>query len=169
MKYLNLKLAFAAGLFSCSSLLAQSPDTAVFGRIRRAEMSSSQIPQIAHYITDVSGPRLTASPGYKRAAMWAVETMKKWGLVNAKLEPWGDFGKQWDLQDFSIIMKAPYVQPVMAYPNPWSAATNGLQQAQVVLITPGQATDTVYIKQHLNDLRGKFILVAGSGYQRCKL
>jgi carboxypeptidase Q len=107
MKHLYLKLTFAAGLFSCSSLFAQSPDTAVFNKIRRAEMSSSQIPQIAHYITDVSGPRLTASAGYKRAATWAVETMKKWGLVNAKLEPWGDFGKQWELQDFCIIMKTP--------------------------------------------------------------
>jgi carboxypeptidase Q len=166
MKHLYLKLTFAAGLFSCSSLFAQSPDTAVFNKIRRAEMSSSQIPQIAHYITDVSGPRLTASAGYKRAATWAVETMKKWGLVNAKLEPWGDFGKQWELQDFCIIMKTPYIQPVMAYPNPWSAATDGLQQAQVVVITPGQASDTVYIKQHLNDFKGKFILVTGSAINK---
>lgn len=162
MKKLSFKLAFAAGLFSCTGLFAQSPDTAVFSRIRKAEMSSSQIPKIAHYLTDVAGPRLTGSPGYKRAAVWAIETMTKWGLTNAKMEPWGDFGKQWDLQDFSIIMKAPYIQPVMAYPNPWSAATNGLQQGQVVIVSPAQAMDTVYIAQHAADFKGKFIVVTGS-------
>ncbi|MET3980354.1 carboxypeptidase Q [Mucilaginibacter sp. UYP25] len=166
MKHLTLKLLLAAGLLGGVSAFAQSPDTAVFNRIRRAEMSSSQIPKIAHYLTDVAGPRLTASPGYKRAATWAVETMTKWGLTNAKMEPWGDFGKQWDLQDFSIIMKVPYVQPVMAYPNPWSAATNGIQQGQVTIITPAQAMDTIYIAQHANDLKGKFILIAGGGGQK---
>jgi carboxypeptidase Q len=161
MKYLTLKLAFAASLFSCTGAFAQQPDTAVFSRIRKAEMSSSQITEIAHYLTDVSGGRLTASPGYKRAATWAVETMKKWGLKNAAIEPWGDFGKQWDLQDFSIIMKVPYIQPVVAYPNPWSSSTNGLQQGQVTVITPAQAMDTVYLAQHSGDFKGKFILVAG--------
>src|SRR5438067_1260699 len=101
MKYLSLKLSVAACLFSSAGAFAQSPDTVVFNRIRKAELSSSQIPKIAHYLTDVAGPRLTASPGYKRAATWAVETMAKWGLTNAKLEPWGDFGKQWDLHEFS--------------------------------------------------------------------
>ena len=162
MKTLTFKLSVAACLLSSASLFAQAPDTAVFGRIRRAELSSSQIPQIAHYLTDVSGPRLTASPGYKRAATWAIETMKKWGLANAKMEPWGDFGKQWDLQEFSIVMKTPYMQPVMAYPNPWSASTNGTQQGPVIVITSSQSMDTTYIAQHLNDFKGKFILVAGT-------
>ncbi|MFD0767240.1 M20/M25/M40 family metallo-hydrolase [Mucilaginibacter lutimaris] len=165
MKHLTLKLTLAAGLLGSVPAFAQSPDTAVFGRIRHAEMNSSQIPKIAHYLTDVSGPRLTGSPGYKRAANWAAETMTKWGLANAKLEPWGDFGKQWELQDFSIIMKTPYVQPVMAYPTPWSASTNGVQQGEVTIITPAQAMDTTYIAQHLGDFKNKFILIAGSSGQ----
>ncbi|MBL4677838.1 MAG: hypothetical protein JKY70_16790 [Mucilaginibacter sp.] len=165
MKTFPTKLSLAITLLASTVSLAQSPDTAVFGRIRRAEMSSSQIPQIAHQLTDVAGPRLTGSPGFKRAATWAVETMKKWGLANAAMEPWGEFGKQWDLQDFSIIMKAPYIQPVMAYPNPWSPSTNGLQQGQVTIISPQQAMDTTYIAQHLADFKGKFILIAGSSGQ----
>ncbi|RFZ94074.1 M20/M25/M40 family metallo-hydrolase [Mucilaginibacter conchicola] len=161
MKTLNFKLGLAIAMLGSTTVMAQSPDTTVFGRIRRAEMSSSQIPQIAHQLTDVAGPRLTGSPGFKRAATWAVETMKKWGLTNAAMEPWGEFGKQWDLQDFSIIMKTPYIQPVMAYPNPWSSSTNGLQQGQVTLITPQQAMDTTYIAQHLADFKGKYILITG--------
>ncbi|MBD1387795.1 M20/M25/M40 family metallo-hydrolase, partial [Mucilaginibacter rigui] len=78
---------------------------------------------------------------------------------------WGDFGKQWDLQEFSIIMKAPYTQPVIAYPNPWSANTNGLQQGQVTVITPAQANDTTYIAAHVNDFKGKFVLITGGPFQ----
>jgi hypothetical protein len=150
-------------MLSSTSLFAQQEvvDTAVFNKIRNAELKDSHIPYIAHYLTDVSGPRLTGSPGFKRAADWAVAEMKKWGLVNATLEPWGQFGKNWELLDFSIIMKAPYVQPIMAYPDPWSASTNGLQQAPVVLLTPAQSRDTTYLSQHLDDLKGKFILVTG--------
>ena len=162
MKNLSTKLTVAACLLLSSSLFAQSPvDTVAFNKIRKAEMNSSQIEQIAHYLTDVAGPRLTNSPGYKRAAAWAVETMKKWGLTNATMEPWGEFGKQWDLQDFSISMKVPYAQSIMAYPEPWSPSTKGLQQAQVALLPGEKSLDTAYIKQHLADYKGKFILVHG--------
>jgi carboxypeptidase Q len=164
MKKLSLTLIIAGGIITHTNSLAQQApvDTAAFSKIRKAEMSNSHIPQIAHYLTDVSGPRLTSSPGFKRAGLWAVETMKKWGLVNAALEPWGEFGKQWDVQEFSIVMKSPYVQSVMAYPVPWSASTNGLQQAQVVLLPEAQSMDTTYLSQHLNDYKGKFILVTGN-------
>jgi carboxypeptidase Q len=163
MKYVSFKIPLALGLFACTAAYAQQEtvDTAAFRKIRNAELNSSQIPQIAHYLTDVSGPRLTNSPGYKRAATWAVETMKKWGLANAKMEPWGEFGKQWEVQDFSISMRAPYAQSVRAYPNPWSANTNGLQQGQVILLTPAHAMDTAYLAGHAADFKGKFVLVTG--------
>src|ERR1700760_2135075 len=100
-------------------------DAAAFNKIRNAELSNSHIPFIAHYLTDVAGPRLTNSPGYRRAAHWAIDIMQQWGLVNAKMEPWGEFGKQWELQDFSLTMRLPYPQPLRAYAEPWSASTNG--------------------------------------------
>ncbi len=144
---------------------ADQPDTAVFNRIRRAEFSSSQIPQIAHYLTDVPGSRLTNSEGYRRAADWTVATMKKWGLANAKTEPWGEFGKQWDLESFSISMTAPYVTPLRAYPNPWSPSTNGLQKGQVVVISPQQYMDSAYLQKHMSDFRDKFVLLTGKAPQ----
>src|SRR5882762_8719210 len=118
MKHYYFKTIFAALMLASVSLFAQheAVDTATFGKIRRAEMSNSHIPSIAHYITDVSVPRLTNSPDYKRAGMWAVETMKKWGMANAAMEPWGDFGKGWEILDFSISFKAPYSQSIIAYP-----------------------------------------------------
>ncbi len=164
MKPLFTKALCGALCFTAitSTVAAQNePDTAVFNKIRAAELNSSQIPQIAHYLTDVSGPRLANSQGYKRAANWAVATMKKWGLVNAGLEEWGEFGKQWDIDDFSITMRVPYATPLRAYPNPWSANTKGMQQGQVYVMGPQQYMDTAFVAKHAADIKGKWVLVAG--------
>ena len=164
MNRISLKITFALLFLTGLTGYAQQEaiDTTVFNRIREAELKSSQIPQLAHYLTDVSGPRLTNSSGYKRASKWAVESMKKWGLANVGLEAWGEFGKQWELKDFSISMKAPYAQSIVAYPIPWSANTKGLRQAKVVLLTPRQSMDSAYISQHLAEFKGKIILKTGS-------
>jgi carboxypeptidase Q len=162
MKHIALKSVLALAMLSAGSLYAQETvDTAVFRKIREAELNSSQIPKIAHYLTDVSGPRLSGSEAYKRAGNWAVATMKKWGMANAAMEPWGEFGKQWDIQDFHIYMKAPYSTSLTAYPEPWSAGTNGMKHAEVKLLTPASSMDTNYLKQHIAEYAGKFILIAG--------
>ncbi|RYG01640.1 MAG: M20/M25/M40 family metallo-hydrolase [Chitinophagaceae bacterium] len=134
-------------------------DTAMFRRIREAGLASSRIPMLAHYLTDVSGPRLPGSSGYRRAANWAVQTLKQWGISEAYTEAWGEFGKQWDLAEFSVALKLPYYQPLIAYPEPWSGNTKGRQQAAVILITSKQLMDTVYLKEHLSLLKGKILLV----------
>jgi len=162
MKHIYSKFVFAALMLAGTSLHAQEAiDTAVVGKIRRAEMSNSHIPMIAHYITDVSGPRLTNSPGYMRAGKWAVETMKKWGMSNAALEPWGNFGKSWEIQDFSISYRAPYSQSITAYPEPWTGNTNGEVHGEVVLLPAASAMDTAYIIKHSAEFKGKFVLIAG--------
>ncbi|MEN0055068.1 MAG: M20/M25/M40 family metallo-hydrolase [Mucilaginibacter sp.] len=165
MKSIISKFATAIMLLlsNISIVMAQEEHvpTDIFEKIKNAELQTSQIPHIAHYLTDVSGPRLTNSPGFSRSADWAISTLKSWGLKNAKLEPWGNFGKSWELQDFSIAMKAPYFQPIVALPAPWSGNTNGLQQAQVALLTQAQSIDSAYIKSHYNNLKGKIILILG--------
>lgn len=135
-------------------------DEAVIKKIRETEMASSQIPEIAHYLTDVSGPRLPGSQNYRRAATWAVETMKKWGLSNVAMEPYGVFGKQWDLEDFNISMTVPYYQPLHAYPEPWCGNTKGTARGKVIVLTTTQVNDTVYLRRHAASLKGKFILIA---------
>lgn len=151
-------------LFFSGSLFAQQEmaDTAVFRRIRNAEMSNSHIPWIAHYITDVSGSRLTNSPGYFRAGKWAIETMKKWGLTNAALEPWGEYGRGWDVENFNISMKAPYQGYVLGYPLPWSANTNGEIQAQVYKAKTSELMDSTYVEKHKAELSGKIVLFINS-------
>jgi hypothetical protein len=103
-------------------------------KIRTEGMEHSQVPFIAHYLTDVSGPRLTNSPGYFNAANWIVSTLKQWGLKNAALEPWGEFGKGWSNTASYVALKTPYYQQLIAYPKAWTASTGGQITAPVIML-----------------------------------
>src|SRR3982751_5031025 len=88
----HMRKIFAVILFQVcfTFLFAQtSPDNSTIDKIKNEERDHSQVMDIAFHLTDVSGPRLTASPGFMNAATWAKNTMAQWGL-NATLEPWGD-------------------------------------------------------------------------------
>src|SRR5688572_27729866 len=76
---------------------ATGPSTAPVGddpvsRIRDEGMNRSQVMATLSYLTDVIGPRLTASPNLKRANEWTRDRMVGWGMANAQVEPWGTFG-----------------------------------------------------------------------------
>src|ERR1700750_6516 len=150
---------------SASFLYAQHEmiDTAVFQRIRTAEMKSSQIPMIAHYLTDVAWCRLTNSPGFKRAGTWAIESMKKWGLQNTGFEPWGEYGRGWDVEEFGISLRAPYTGYIIGYPLPWSSNTNGEIRASVYDISDSQLMDSVWMEKHRDEMRGKIIFLTSPG------
>lgn len=122
-------LLLSAGLYA-----QQEPDTGMMQKIRSAALQSSQVPFIAHYLTDVAGPRLTNSPGYRRAGQWAVSTLQRWGLQRAALEPWGEFGKGWSVSHAYAALKTPYYQPLIAYPKAWTAGTSGTVSGPVIIL-----------------------------------
>src|SRR6516165_12562743 len=89
-------------------------------RIRDEGMNHSQVMQTLSYLTDVIGPRLTASPNLKRANEWTRDRLTSFGLNNAHLEPWGPFGRGWSLKRFSAQVIEPQAIPLIAYPKAWS-------------------------------------------------
>ena len=126
--------AFALLLPFYVSAQEEPVDMEMMQKIKTEALQHSQIPLIAHYLTDVSGPRLTNSPGYFRAANWIVQTLKQWGLQKATLEPWGEFGKGWSTTNSYIALKTPYYQPLIAYPRAWTIGTKGLVTAPVIML-----------------------------------
>ena len=89
-------------------------------RIKDEGMNRSQVMQTLSYLSEVIGPRLTASPAAKRANEWTRDTLAKWGLQNAHLEAWGPFGRGWTLKHFSAQVVKPQDIPLIAYPKAWS-------------------------------------------------
>ena len=88
------------------------------------------------WLTDVYGPRLTNSPGFRKAGDWAVKEMTSWGLVNVKLQPFGPFGRGWANDKFSMMATTPGGSlPVIGYPQAWTSSTNGAVSGDAVFAT----------------------------------
>src|SRR2546426_3480912 len=126
-------------------------------RIKDEGMNRSQVMQTLSYLSDVIGPRLTASPNMKRANEWTRDQLTKWGLENAHLEPWGPFGRGWSLKRFSAQVTEPQDIPLIAYPKAWSPGTNGPVSAEVVYFDAKDEADMARFK---GQLKGKIVLTA---------
>lgn len=148
-----------AKVSSISSIngIASFDDAAILAGIKKEGSANSKVMGIAFHLTDVSGPRLTASPGFLRAANWSISELKKMGLVNAKLEPWGEFGKGWEQEKCYIAMTAPYYQPFIAVPRAWTGSTpGGMMTGEVVLV---KAKDTTELLNYAGKLKGKIVMM----------
>lgn len=128
------------------------------GKIIREGETNSRVMDYAYQLTDVSGPRLTVSPGFTRAANWARGELTRVGLVNARLEPWGEFGKGWQQERCYIAMTAPYYQPIIAVPRAWTGSTPGNKaiSGEVMLV---KAKDSVELSKYAGKLQGKIIML----------
>ena len=126
-------------------------------RIKDEGMNRSQVMQTLSYLTDVIGPRLTNSPGMKRANEWTRDQMAKWGLQNPHLEAWGPFGRGWKLKRFSAQVVEPQAIPLIGYPKAWSPGTNGPLTAEVVYF---DAKDEADLQRFKGKLKGAIVLSA---------
>jgi hypothetical protein len=126
-------------------------------RIKDEGMNRSQVMQTLSYLSDVIGPRLTASPGMKRSNEWTRDQLTKWGLQNAHLESWGPFGRGWTLKRFSAQVTEPTAFPVIAYPKAWSPGLAAPLTADVVYVDAKTEADLEKFKGKLN---GKIVLTA---------
>lgn len=61
--------------------------------------------------------------------------MTQFGLQNVQLESWGNWGKGWSVERFSVEMTAPTYNRLIAYPLAWSPATNGVIAGNPVLVS----------------------------------
>ncbi|MDX2032862.1 MAG: M20/M25/M40 family metallo-hydrolase [Blastocatellia bacterium] len=126
-------------------------------RIKDEGMNRSQVMKTLSYLTDVIGPRLTGSPGLKRANEWTRDTLKGWGLENAHLEAWGPFGRGWTLKSFSAEIVAPQAIPLIAFPKAWSNGTGGPLTAEIVYV---EAKEEKELEKYKGALKGKIVLSA---------
>src|SRR6476620_7715448 len=147
------------GLMQSALLVSFSqsvPDADIISKLKQEESQNSQVMDIAFQLTDVSGPRLTASPNFMKAANWAKDELTGWGLVNAQLEPWGEFGKGWQQEKCYVAMISPYYQPLIAIPRAWTSGTGKkLLKGEVVLV---KAQDTTAMAQYAGKLKDKIVM-----------
>ena len=151
--FFSLSILFFSGINSFSQ---NSPE---INKIKSEGLSNSKVMDFAFHLTDASGPRLMNSPGFFRAANWAKEEMTRMGLVNAALEPWGDFGKGWEQTHCYVAMTSPYYTPIVAIPRAWTGSTPGKKtmNGEVVLI---RAKDSSSLYQdYSGKIKGRIVMM----------
>lgn len=110
---------------------AQEPvDLEMTRRIIEEALQRSEAVEMYTHLANVIGPRLTATPAFKRSADWAVDRLNSWGLDNVHLESW-EFGRGWTLEGLTLEMTEPRYFPLVGYPEAWTPSTKG-----AILTTP---------------------------------
>ena len=122
--------------------------------IKKHGLEESEVMEIASWITDVYGPRLTGSPGLDRATMWAKSELEKWGMKNVHLHEWGPFGRGWELNHFELHASSPGYWSVLAYPKAWSPSVTG--SGEVVYLDVREMED---LEKYRGKLAGKFVMM----------
>jgi len=175
-------IAFALALATClaptmTRSYAEEPvDLAVVHRIKEEAFRGSKVMDTLFHLTDLNGPRLTASPGQKAAADWTVKRLEKWGVGGAAIEPWGTFGRGWSLTRFSIDLREPTYAPLVGFPKAWTTGTRGKVTGEVVFAplftseelargvnrNPKMLAERIkaYTSENKGKLKGKIVLIA---------
>ncbi len=140
------------------SVSPEKIDYTALARIRAEGLQNSQVMELASWMTDVYGPRLSGSPNIQQAGEWAATTMKSWGLTNVALEPWANqtmFPRGWTNDKFYLAAVAPQAFTLTGMSTAWTPGTNGPVRGDAVLVT---STDEAELKKLSGTLRGKFVL-----------
>jgi carboxypeptidase Q len=151
-------LALALTFAPIAAQMAQERvDLDAIYKIKQEGFQRSQVMDITSWLTDVYGPRLTNSPGFRKAGEWAVKEMTSWGLANARLDTWpAPFGRGWSNDQFLIQATTPGgTFPIHGMSTAWTPGTDGKVEGEAVHAVIETPEDFARYK---GQLRGKFVL-----------
>ena len=137
---LNLPLASAPALAEGDG---DAVDLEIVHRIRDQAFFHSKVMDYIHDIADRNGPRVTGSPGYRRAAEAAIAGFNAAGIDRAALETWGTFGRGWEWTRVAVQMNTPQQTTLVAIPADFSPGTRGPVMGEVVF-APVRALESEY-------------------------
>ena len=133
---------------------AQEPDHALVAAIREEGLQRSQVMELAGWLSDVYGPRVTGSPAIEAAGDWAMRQLRAWGVADVREERFA-FGRGWSLERFHAHMVEPQVMPIIGYPKSWTGSTDGTVTADVVRVDIRSRAD---LDRYRGRLRGAIVL-----------
>jgi carboxypeptidase Q len=149
------RAAFGAALLATLGLTAAPQPSDVFERIRSEGIERSRVTSFFSTLTDDIGPRLTASPAFKRAVGWSRDRMQAIGLTDVHTESW-PFGRGWVLDGLTIEMTSPRYVRIIGYAEAWSPATDGDVTGTPVMIGEKTAAEVAAMRDRL---KGAIVLM----------
>jgi hypothetical protein len=159
MKIRKILALYVFLFFLPSMLLAQNEnvDLGMIYKIKQEGQKNSQIQEMAFWLTDFIGPRLTGSTGNNQGNEWAKKKMEELGFQNVRIEAAGDFSRGgWDNMKSYAAMTRPYYTNFACNPVAWTGSTNGLIKGEVVLINIKSEDD---FDTYRGKISGKIVLI----------
>jgi carboxypeptidase Q len=146
-----------AGTLLLSAVYLYSQDAAdlsIIHRIKAEAFENSKVMDHEFYLTDVYGPRLAGSPGYRAAGDFVMKRLKEYGLTNVHEEPWA-FGRGWTFTHYAGHMIEPQYSPLIGFPLAWTPGTNGPVQGDAIYAPINTEAD---IEKFRGKVKGKVVL-----------
>ena len=149
-------LLFFLSPFVAHSQKSEVIDSVLLSKIKDEGLNRSKIMNTLSILTDVCGPRLTNSPGYKKAADFVKSTLESYGVQNVIFDYWGeDFGRGWQLKKFSLQSIEPVCSPIVSFPKAWSPGIKKSVTAEAIFLDVKTSDD---LSKYAGTLRGKIVL-----------
>ena len=150
MKKLFVVVSLFALCLCGSTARAQVAESAEWASKIKAEgLNNSKVEEIAQYMTDFLGSRLTASQQKRRADSLVIVKLRELGLSNPRSAFAMPFNRGgWDVVKTYAAMTTPYYCAYTVNPKAWSGSTDGLVKGECILFN-------VQTKEDLEKYRGK--------------
>ncbi|MEI6678311.1 MAG: M20/M25/M40 family metallo-hydrolase [Mariniphaga sp.] len=159
MKRKKIFTALLCLLFVPLCLMSQNEniDLGMIYKIKQEGLKNSSIEDLAFWLTDFVGPRLTGSTGNNRGNEWAMKKMEELGFQNVRIEAARDFSQGgWDNLKTYAAITSPYYTNFACNPVAWTGSTNGVIKSEVVLLDVKAETD---LEKYKGKVSGKIVLM----------
>ncbi|HYZ85245.1 MAG TPA: M20/M25/M40 family metallo-hydrolase [Bryobacteraceae bacterium] len=152
-------LSLLAILLSLAPFCAaeEKVDLLTIHRIKAEALENSKVMDVAFYLSDVHGPRMTNTPQLRQAAEWATKWLQEQGVSNVKLEKWGPYGRGWMFTRYRGEMLEPRYSPLIGFPLAWSASTKGPISGEPMMAVIRSEAD---MEKHKGKLRGRIVMTS---------
>ncbi len=131
-------------------------DLAIAARIIDEGTKRSHADADLEYLLDVVGPRLTGSPGMRRANEWTQQKFREYGMDSTALEPW-KFGIGWTRGPMTLRMLAPQQRELQGVSWAWSPGTNGPLAGDVIFVDA--RTEADFNQRFKGKLAGAWVMI----------
>ena len=119
-------------------------------------MERSQVVDLAQYLADVIGPRLTASPGHEKAIDWAMAQFTSWGLASSR-EAQGTW-RRWRRGVVSLDLIEPRLRSLEGQLLSWSPGTEGSVEGGVITLPDLRGAEQ--FRNWLAMAEGQFVMLS---------
>jgi hypothetical protein len=141
--------------------LTVKADPNIVRAILEEGMHRSHVRVDLEYLTDVIGPRLTGSPGSRRATEWTAGKFREYGMDSAWTELWR-FGRPWERGSIALTLLAPHAQQLFGASWAWAPGTAGPVTGDVIYLNA--RTPAEYEQRYATAVKGKWVMTRSPNF-----